>query len=1337
MTQSSNQNADIYNKLLESLTSVIERLDAIDSNTQRIANNRSFLSQSRMRDQRDDRNNRPFGEHYANFNGRESRNREEESLLNALDEKEFKQRMQRGLRGFADHFGEKLSDLIDDTTKDLKKQIAKKIQADSITKQINGAISNLTKRIVQGINSAGNINFSEENTLGTSQVSNFSEYFTASLAYLQHLETIDANIQIIASGKSKIADEAKDSEEDKKKSREVRFEEAFKEDVKGFLDTLEKSIIDNLGGAKLESIFGDLKDSLAKKLGVDSKDLSGELGKILGKTTANTLKQTAPGKAVSDLFEKFGSKIAGNKDGLGDLLKGLKGNSGADLKTVFEGLKGLDLGGLGNSLASAGSNLVGNLTTLTSTVGGTIATLGVGLIVIKAIQSIIKRVGEGLHQMSEGLEEFKKDIHDASTRYYQSRTKDIELANERLRQDVKTIIEEPFNILKKAADEVYSAWNSNVRLIAGTQGYRKEDLQDLMSAYAQRIESEGLTKVVSSTDIYNNLAKVIESGLTGRAGVEFAYQATRLNAAIPNQDFFSYSESYASVAANAIAAGKSEAEALALANKSLEDFSNSLLYASRGLTGGYATSLKNAESTYSAAVKIAQTARSENLNNIASSLLAIQGYVGSIAPDLASSITEKIYQLATGGNSEDVVALRSLAGINASNTEFLRALASNPKQILSNMFSALGTMFNQSSDAYMEKAESYATLFGLSAEALQRIDFNSLATAIKQMNANSNALDQNLKLLKEGQTTTTADQLKIEQINKYMIEEGLAYVIDNEAAQMIQQHMWDEQIAREIMEAEYGVNIVGGVAAAIEKMKQGLETIINILNPVAWFGKVADLVETAKESSQLKDDVKQVLELGKVGSGRSADLYNLTTRNKKLELSSSLVELLGGQAKYSSGGDRGLLGSILYTASHPITGGIDAVKGLAGGVKNALTYGKDHLLNAGKSFWNAGIKFWTEGVVSEFKEFGNMTEELKKAFTSNYEGKYSAPTLASMPSSQYTWGTITKRSAELSAALLSQQTGQVSGGLVSNIVNTISSSVSVVKEKLGRLLSGDSLTNFIKQGKTYQEWKKSVESQGITDVNQALVDAGYKVEDVEAYYQAKQAEIGMQEKQADREAQNAFIKTGSEFMNVRFWSEHSSPVKTSLTSIHSVLESLMNLHTTWKDAQITQLQSILNHQITWKDAQSSQLQTIGNNQVDWKEFFNTSWLESEWKKNFVGESGLFTKFFQEFVNKFVTHTYYDASGYKYSDVTDIQRREDAEKGSAVYALADALTGNLVDLKDPQVQTNAILAQILVVVRAIMNQNNNVASTVSLSDALSGLALGLTTSTSFDQTPTVS
>ena len=58
---------------------------------------------------------------------------------------------------------------------------------------------------------------------------------------------------------------------------------------------------------------------------------------------------------------------------------------------------------------------------------------------------------------------------------------------------------------------------------------------------------------------------------------------------------------------------------------------------------------------------------------------------------------------------------------------------------------------------------------------------------------------------------------------------------------------------------------------------------------------------------------------------------------------------------------------------------------------------------------------------------------------------------------------------------------------------------------------------------------------------------------------------------------------------------------------------------------------------------------------------------------------------------------------------------------------------MVDLKDPQVQTNALLSQILIVVSAIMNQNNNVPGTTSLSEALAGLAVGLTTTTPMNET----
>ena len=191
------------------------------------------------------------------------------------------------------------------------------------------------------------------------------------------------------------------------------------------------------------------------------------------------------------------------------------------------------------------------------------------------------------------------------------------------------------------------------------------------------------------------------------------------------------------------------------------------------------------------------------------------------------------------------------------------------------------------------------------------------------------------------------------------------------------------------------------------------------------------------------------------------------------------------------------------------------------------------------------------------------------------------------------------------------------------------------------------------------------------------------------------------------------------------------------------VDTLINLQLDWRDRQQELLREIITHQTNWKDyfdtawlgTQWSEFRSQYSQEwADWRTYFDTAWLEETWKTNFVGESGLFTRFFNEFINKFVEHTYYDASGYKYTDVTDIQRREDAQKGDAVYALADALTGNLVDLKDPQVQTNALLAQILQVVFAIMNQNNNVAGTVSLADTLSGLAIGLTTRTPLTETP---
>ena len=101
-------------------------------------------------------------------------------------------------------------------------------------------------------------------------------------------------------------------------------------------------------------------------------------------------------------------------------------------------------------------------------------------------------------------------------------------------------------------------------------------------------------------------------------------------------------------------------------------------------------------------------------------------------------------------------------------------------------------------------------------------------------------------------------------------------------------------------------------------------------------------------------------------------------------------------------------------------------------------------------------------------------------------------------------------------------------------------------------------------------------------------------------------------------------------------------------------------------------------------------------------------------------------FYDAWVDYYVNHTVYnEAFGSAKNTVTEIRNQERDKSDSAVYALAEALNKNSVDLlKDPVLQTNAILAQILIVVNAIMQQNNQTGGVMSLPDTLQALSMGL-------------
>ena len=636
---------------------------------------------------------------------------------------------------------------------------------------------------------------------------------------LRYLNSIDQSLKSIASNPNGFS---QSFAQDKKRESSNVFRNMYNSSYnnnkasKGFLDSFEQELIDGLLGSTFKQDVSKIFEDLAKQLGTDVNSISGTLGKEFAKQGLNVFKNTSFGAATM-------SKVSAFKD---------KGLAFASSK-MSAGASFVKSGGISKAGAA--------LAKLSLTVPHLAAAVGLAAVAFISLKNILG----GVQNIFKGFGTLFKGAMKAANRTNEARERNVQLAQARLAADVETMMKKPFEILEKAANSIYSQWDNNLRTINGTQGYTKSNLQDLMAAYAARLRKEGLSSTISGTNITEGLAQVLKAGLSGKIAEEFAYQATKMNAAVPTQNFFGYASTYASLVANSIKAGKTQDEAIAHANKSLSEFTSGLLYASRVLSGGMTTGLTNAQSIFDKSAQIAQAAKSNNISQIAGTLLAAQGTLGATSPDLASSIVEKITQLLTGGNSQDLVALRSLAGINASNTEFLKAFAKNPKDIMTALFSNLAKMFGSGGNgAYMEKAEGYSQLFGISREAFARINFQDVANAIANMSMSKASLEENMKHLKSGQTTTSAEQLKMQQINKYMIEKGLSHVLDNEAGREIQRHMWQEQMQRELLQSTFSVNLVGAAAEAIEQIKQGVTAAINLLNPLSWFKKVVNLINT-------------------------------------------------------------------------------------------------------------------------------------------------------------------------------------------------------------------------------------------------------------------------------------------------------------------------------------------------------------------------------------------------------------------------------------------------------------------------------------------------------------
>lgn len=1252
-------------------------LRSIDNNVQQLLKECRFTSQSDAKfntpRQSEFRNssskfspNNPYSRRSNNRVGKNATSQFVDAFTKGMSEaflgSDFKDKIRESLDGFADQFGMSFKDMPSALGKTLAESLASGFKNSNLGKSVTSRVDKYKAsaatwakgKVDEGLgkyNRKHGTNYSVDNLKQAAQAKAQAEAQAA-----KSQSSADAKVDSVKSDSDnlseKVAKLAAESisiyvdngsvtvNSDKKKSDESEKKSDDAQNKKKSDESSRKSDKGSPDSKSIQSVDASLPDqSVSDVPTVNTSDLADNIMSenpaqdILSNLSGDLSSKITGGlNKLSDLFNfgsisDFGKSIVSkfNQSGLLSSIVSKGGQAAAGSEAASTALAASEgAGQVAANLAEAGSQTELALSGVATEGLAASSVIPGALIAIAAVTVALHVLGPTIEGISKSLQAAGK----AANRYTESRKKAAEESQKRFEADMKSIIEAPFEILEAAAQKVYDAWDSNLRLINGTQGYTKSDLQDLLSAYTNQLRSEGLSKVISTADITESLAKVLQSGLSGQAAEQFAYQATKLNAEIPSQDFFDYADTYASIVANQIRLGQSQSDALKYANSQLETFANNLLYADRQLTFGLTTGLTNSKSLFEQSTQIAQASKSYDITDISGILTSVAAVTGAIAPDLSSSITDAIYKAATGGNSTEIVALRSLAETGASNSAFLKALMKDSKSVISTLFTNLSKLQNMSDSNSMEVAESLSNLFGLSMDAFSRIDFSYLADAVSNMDTNSNSLEENLSLLKSGETTTSAEQLKMQQINEYLLNEGLSYVLDNETARAVQQHMWDEQLALEMQEATYGIEIKGAALELIQGIRETIDNIVSILNPFDWGKKLANLVGSEAEAWGMEGEIKALLEAGKVGNDNVKTLYQLTTRGTRLGLTQPIVNLLGGQ-------------SIYY-----------AISDLTGIISSSYDLTNAFLDNAGN---------WTNSILGAVQSgFRDVTQDMRK------------------PDSRYSWGLVSKSAAQ---ALLGsgKATGQtITTSYANSSLNNAAQDR--LKASVQQMLADDYLQDqFVAKGLSYEDWANSASRFNISDLSEALESAGYSEAQVKNYFQQKEVEQGNAIQDQTRQDEQDFRDKGRQF-----WTDELA-----------YTAQLVDLVTKTNDRLDTIIDQFANFHDKWDQ---------------FRKYFN--WHE----------------YYSAWTDYFIKHRVFNAS-YDYTKVDKVLKDEKKSSEDAIYALANAWSGTAKDLTDPTVQTVALLGQILKVVNAIMQQNNNVKNTssgLSLQDTFSALASGLVT-----------
>lgn len=246
---------------------------------------------------------------------------------------------------------------------------------------------------------------------------------------------------------------------------------------------------------------------------------------------------------------------------------------------------------------------------------------------------------------------------------------------------------------------------------------------------------------------------------------------------------------------------------------------------------------------------------------------------------------------------------------------------------------------------------------------------------------------------------------------------------------------------------------------------------------------------------------------------------------------------------------------------------------------------------------------------------------------------------------------------------------------------------------------------------------------GIADLPQALEDAGHSMEEFRAYFEANEAMHGASAEQARKDDEQAFRDETRKFWD--FTSGSSGIFQTAmwLPFLNDDFRPFFS-----SGARYDQRMDLVDSALVSVQAKED---IISDKLGDASKFTVISILESinsNMISTFVQSNSVFQKCLADWMRYIAATKEYKSEVSNAQSWSDLKRAEGDKQNETLLALAQAMNVFSADeLKklDPQMQANALLGKIVIILEAMMQQQNTQAGGLSLLDTMSALGLGIT------------